>query len=315
MSEAHADTAAAASTPAAPSAGGQAAASGAAFGAAANGATTGGGGVTENPVEAFLAQIPEAIRGEAYFKDIKDVGNLATRAWNQAKLIGRDPETLVAIPGPDDQDGWTKVWDQLGRPAKPDEYGFVAPTLPEGLTIDEQLQTGFATKAHELGLSKKQAGQLYDWWNASRGAQWQAIQGAEIAAKEASVAQMRQEFGQAFDEKIALVDATIDALDREMKTNGGLQEAITAMPFESRLALSKLFLHIAPMLREDILIGGRDAQGASGILSPTEAQQQINALLADPQFTKAYYDKRQPGHDAAVARMLRLHEQRVVTPA
>lgn len=308
MSEAHIDTAGAASASAAAEAGA------AAGPAAANGATTGAGGAP-NPIEAFLALIPEGIRGEAYFKDIKDVPNLATRAYNQAKLIGRDPNSLVAIPGPEDGEGWSKIWDQLGRPAKPDEYGFTAPQLPEGLPVDEQLQSGFAAKAHELGLSKKQAGQLYEWWNASRGAQWEAIQGAETAARSAAEQQMRGEFGHAFEQKVALVDATIDALDREMKTGGELQNAIKAMPFESRLALSKLFLHVAPLLKEDSLIGGRDAQGGSGIPSPTEARQQINAKLADPDFTKAYYDKRQPGHQAAVDTMQRLHEYLVVPTA
>lgn len=299
MSEARTDTAASAN--ALPATGGAAAAAA----SAANGATTADGG---NPAEAFLALIPEGIRSEAYFKDIKDVPNLATKAYNQAKLIGRDPDSLVAIPGPEDGEGWAKVWDQLGRPAKPDEYGFAAPKLPEGLSVDEGLQSGFAAKAHELGLSKKQASQLYEWWNASRGAQWEAIQGAETAARTAAEAQMKAEFGQAFDQKVALVDATIDALDREMKTNGELHNAIKAMPFESRLALSKLFLHVAPLLKEDTLIGGRDAQGGLGIPSPIEARQQINALLADSDFTKAYYDKRVPGHQAAVERMQRLHE-------
>ena len=306
MSEAHTD---------AGTAGTGTAGAASATGAAAQPTATTGAGGAPNPIEAFLAQIPEGIRGEAYFKDIKDVPNLATRAYNQAKLIGRDPNSLVAIPGPEDGEGWAKIWDQLGRPAKPDEYGFIAPTLPEGLSADENLQSGFAAKAHELGLSKKQAGQLYEWWNATRGAQWEAIQGAETAARTAAEQQMRQEFGQAFEQKVALVDATIDALDREMKTNGGLHDAIKAMPFELRLALSKLFLHVAPLLKEDSLIGGRDAQGGSGIPSPTEARQQINAKLADPDFTKAYYDKRQPGHQAAVETMQRLHEYLVVPAA
>jgi hypothetical protein len=270
-----------------------------------NGATTGAGGAAAG-IEGFLALIPEAIRSEAYFKDIKDVPNLATKAYNQAKLIGRNPDSLVAIPGPDDAEGWSKVYDQLGRPANANEYGFAAPTLPEGLSLDPELLNGFGAKAHELGLSKKQAASLYEWWNQARSGQWTQIQASETAARSAAEAAMKAEFGQAFDDKIKLVDQTIDALDREMKTNGELHEAVKAMPFEARLALSKLFLHVAPMLKEDSVVGG-GGQGGEGAVTPTEARQQINGLLADKDFTAAYYDKRAPGHQAAVERMLKLH--------
>src|SRR5579885_1096121 len=114
----------------------------------------------EDPTAAFLAQVPENIRGEAYFKDIKDVPTLALKAYPQAKLIGRDPETMVVIPGPDDAEGWARLWQKLGRPEKPEEYKFAAPQLPEGLTLDESLHQAFTAKVHELGLSQRQAEQL-----------------------------------------------------------------------------------------------------------------------------------------------------------
>ena len=54
------------------------------------------------------------------------------------------------------------------------------------------------------------------------------------------------------------------------------------------------------------------AAAAPGIAA---AKAEIDRLLKDPQFTKAYYDKRQPGHDEAVAEMGRLHQALIVPSA
>jgi hypothetical protein len=64
---------------------------------------------------------------------------------------------------------------------------------------------------------------------------------------------------------------------------------------------------IGSQLQEDRILG-KDGGGASSALSPAEAQQQINALQADPAFRKSYLDRADPGHADAVTKMTRLYQ-------
>ena len=71
--------------------------------------------------------------------------------------------------------------------------------------------------------------------------------------------------------------------------------------------LAKLFAHLGKQMQEDGVIG--KASGASGMLSPGEARQQISAHQGDPNFMKAYRDKSAPGHAEAVAKMQGFYAQ------
>ncbi|HEV2189672.1 MAG TPA: hypothetical protein VGR70_20855 [Stellaceae bacterium] len=277
---------------------------GAAGGGAADGGAAGGG-----DVEAFLQQIPENIRGEAYFKDVKTTADLATRAFHQAKLVGLDKSLVLRLPATaDDAEGWNGVYNQLGRPESADKYTLEAPKdLPEGLTIAAELQKGFASTAHQLGLTQKQVEGLFQWWNGSRAAQWKTLTEAETKAAAAVEKTIDERWGQAKAAKLAASETAIAHYDETLKLNGELSNAIKAMPAASRVALGELFAHLGERLAEDGFVG-KGGEGGQGALSPTEARQEINARLGDKQFMDAYQNPRHPGHKDAVDKMLELHE-------
>lgn len=79
-------------------------------------ATRYAGAVTPKPLAEIL---PKDIAGEAYFKDIKTVDDLAKKAFHQAKMIGKDPNALVEFPGANaTPEQLAPIYDRLGRPAK-----------------------------------------------------------------------------------------------------------------------------------------------------------------------------------------------------
>jgi len=65
-----------------------------------------------------------------------------------------------------------------------------------------------------------------------------------------------------------------------------------------------LFNYMAATLHEDGVLTGK-AFGESALQSPVEAQQQINALMADKNFMKNYMNpnRRDPAKIEAMARM------------
>lgn len=284
-------------------------------GGSGGGAGAGGDGGTPPPPADFLTQIPEEIRGEAYFKDIKDIGGLATRAFHQAKLIGVPPEQVIRLAGPDDKAGWDGIWNRLGRPEAADKYQLGDPAkVPDGLTIVPEVKTAFAQKAHELGLSQKQADALYQWQNSQRITGFETAMQGERQGLAAAEQALKNAWGAAYDQKIGATNQLVDTLDRELQLGGELDAALKHMPAASRVALGKAFDRLATLYREHGVVGSGGG-GGEGALSPAEAMQQINALLADAEFTKAWRDRTAPGHAEAIARMGRLSEFAAARPA
>ena len=255
---------------------------------------------------AFAETLPADIRGEASFRDIKDLDGLARSYLNAAKMVGLDKSRLVAIPGPDDKDGWDKVYAAIGRPEAADKYQFKAPTLPEGLKVDEKLQTAFAGKAHELGITQRQAAGLYEWWNAARAGEFTQAQetGKQRQADAMKALKEDKDFGG------AAFDQNLDLARRGLAHYAG--EELVAELERSGLgdhpALIKAFAKLGRQAQEDGVLG-KGAGGAAAQKSPAEAQQEIAALRNDDQFMKAYGKKSAPGHAEAIEKMARLYEQ------
>lgn len=272
-------------------------------------AGAGGGASGVAPPPTFIEQIPEAIRGEAYFKDVADVGALATRAFNQAKLIGVPPDQLVRLAGPDDAAGWDAIYAKLGRPESADKYQLADPQgLPEGLVLDPGVKTGLATLAHELGLNQKQTAKLYEKTINGRVEAFKTALSGEADGLRQAEATLKTEWGAAYEQKIAGINTAIDRIDAELKLGGGLEQAIAQMPAGSRVALAKAFDRIAGLYNEHTVTGSGGPGGMGGALTPAAAQQQISAMWADPQVAKTLRDQHAPGHADALARMQKFYE-------
>jgi hypothetical protein len=86
-------------------------------------------------------------------KKIENVGALADMAFNGEKLIGGLGENTLARP----QAGKLGEWmaanaDVLGKPAKPEEYAWNKPKLPDGMDFDTEKEAAFRKFAHERNL-------------------------------------------------------------------------------------------------------------------------------------------------------------------
>lgn len=257
----------------------------------------------------FLDLIPEDIRGDASFRDIKDVGNLARSFVNAQKLVGAPPDQVIRLAGADDAAAWNGIWNRLGRPEAVDGYQLADPAeIPAGLALSAEHKTAFAAAAHQLGLTQKQADGLYQHLNTGRIAAFAAQQTGHTEALRATETALKGELGQAYERVAEDGNAAVDHLDRTLKLGGKLEAAIKQMPAEARAPLFKAFGEIGRTLREDKVIGQGSSTGNAGALSPAEARQAIDALWRDQDFVKAARDRRHPGHQAAVDRNLALHE-------
>jgi hypothetical protein len=176
-------------------------------------ATTGGVGGGTVPAAppaplAFADTLPEDIRTDPVFRDIRDLDGLARTFHGQAKFIGIPRDRLLALPAdPADAEAMAPIYDRLGRPEKPEAYQFKTDALPEGVTRDEATEGWFRSTAHKLGLSQRQASALFEAWNAHVGERIGAATRQSAQAHEAAIGALKTEWGDAFDEKLRVAKA------------------------------------------------------------------------------------------------------------
>ncbi len=218
---------------------------------------------------------------------------LASYAGLEA-MIGGDKLALPGKGAP--PEAWDKVWERLGRPAKPEGYALEKP--PEAAFYSDETAGKFRAAAHQAGLSAAQAGALHDWWlgemaaGAAAGAEQVAVAEGELARK------LELAWGSGRDEKLEGA--------RRAARHFGLGEA-QLLKLESLAGDFRLLDGLAAMgalLGEDSLVGRRTESATQA-----QAQSELRRLEADPEFRRAYVERGHPGHGEAVRRMTELAER------
>lgn len=216
----------------------------------------------------------EDLKGYVQNKGWKDPAELAVGYQNLEKLLGG--EKIPMPKGADDTEGWNRVYEALGRPNTPADYGLKS---PDGQETD--FSKAAATKFHELGISAQQAASLTEWWNAQNQAAVEAQNSTIAQNTEAQLSDLRKEWGGAYDENIEM--------GRRAAREFGLgQEKLSAI--ESAIGtgeLVKLMAQIGRGMTEHTFEGGKSTGNSFG-MTPAAAQQRIGALKADPSWSAKY---------------------------
>jgi len=263
---------------------------------------TGNQGTVTLNAENWREFIPPELKEEPSLAPIKDIGTVFKSYVSGQKLIGG--EKLVVPTGAlDTPENWDAVYSKLGRPAKPEEYAFEKKGLPEGLSWNETMEKGFMTQAHALGLSKKQAQGIFNFYNDSVIQEFTTLQEQEAKAKEDASKALREAFG-------AEAPKAMDLVGKVAKTFSGSDENAQAiMAVVERVPLLAVLLaKIGQGLREDSLKRG-DA-GATFDLTPEGANQKKMDIMTNKEnpLNAAYFDKRHARHAEALEEVLRLNE-------
>lgn len=261
------------------------------------------GAVTPKP---FAETLPEDIRGNVSFKDMKGVDDLAKSYLGQAKLLGVPKDQLLVMPkDAADKEGWNAIYSKIGRPESADKYVPPKLALPEGVTLKEDEQKAFAAAAHELGISQRQYEGLMAW-EANRvvtGRQGAAAESKK--ADEQAVGALNTEWGAAYEQKSNLAISAVQHFSADLKLGDALENELVKN-MKAFPAISKVFAHLGAQLQEDGLLG--KGGGGGGALSPGEAEQQINAKRADPQFAARLQHSNKQIREAAAAELLPFYE-------
>lgn len=252
-----------------------------------------------NPRDAFIAMLPEDLRGEGVFANHQSVADLAKSYVSAAKMVGLDKNSLLPIPRDDSKEAWDAVYSKLGRPETPDAYSLDAYKDAADPTVLKE----WAGKLHGLGLNQKQVdGILGDFFGSSK-----AAQEAMAAEKEQRYAswndEVTKELGMAKDRKL---DAAVNLIEKNM--GDGALDFIAEHPdvFKDPRMVKFLVAMTDKTGESSVLLA--NGQTTNGALSPADAQQQLSALKSNPEYMKAMLDKGHPQHDYFVNQQSKLFE-------
>jgi len=253
------------------------------------GADTGAAGTQATPWNAGFDEDTQAYVG---VKGWQSPADLLTSYRNLEKFAGGS-KALVELPGEDaDPQKINEFYAKLGRPDSPDKYDLKMPA-----DADPKVTDFYKNLAHKHGLSAKQAAGLYGEWNEFVTGLGHQSEAEMVAASEREVADVKKEWGQAFEQNL-------DAGRRAAAALGYDQAKLDAM--EAKLGTAetlRLFATLGSKMGEDSFAGG-EREGSSFALSPATAKQQIADLKMDNQFMAKYLN----GDKDAIAKMTRLME-------
>lgn len=151
----------------------------------------------------LLSAIPEQLRGEAVFQNIREdnpVEDLATQFLHAQKLVGVEKMPAPKENWTDEQ--WGQLYDRLGRPKTMNDY-----QMPETqAALDDAAVGQFKELAHKAGLTSKQFQAVVDFHNQYYGNLQTQAETQSDQQLEQGLMTLRQEWGDQYEENLDVAE-------------------------------------------------------------------------------------------------------------
>ena len=238
------------------------------------------------------SSMPVGLKDEPSLQTFDSVDKLAKSYVNAVKKIGGNPENLVSLP--QEGESWDEIYSKLGKPDRADDYDFGED--------DEGVMDDFKNFAHQNNLTQNQADNLLDLFSEIQQDEAQNEQKAMDDLKVETTMGLQKEWGKNYD-------GNLDYARRAYAQFGTpeLTEIMDGSGFGNHPEVIKAFSRVGQLLGEEALAVGTGL--GRNQMSPQAAQEEIQALYSDKEFSKAYRDNRDPSHQTAMKKMDRLFKQ------
>ncbi len=233
-----------------------------------------------NLTPAWMAQLPDDLKGNETFTPFKTIGDFAS---SHLQTVGKVQElegklgAAVMIPGENATDEERSAfYGRLGRPEKPDEYTLGEVPVPAGFTDEQQKKVyqersaedvqWFRSEAHRLGLSKAQAEGMFASFVNRNHEFYATLEANRQNAMKTAVDEMKKDpawAGDNFQKNLVIVD-------QAMKEFGSpeLKAWFDATGQGNNPLIVKFFHKIGLALADDTFVPGqRGGQASTGVLS------------------------------------------------
>ena len=210
-------------------------------------------------------------------KGFKEPTDILNSYQNFEKLMGGPKEKLVRLPDKPDAPEWNDVYEKMGRPKDPKEYG-----LGTGEADDKDFAEWAGKTFHELGFSKGQAEKLINKWGQYY--DQRNTQGQEMKSKLAleQETKLKSKWGNNFEAEMNVARSAAKAFGMPPEVADKLEEAI------GYGATIEFLNSVGKKMGEGTFEDGNSGAGNTFALSPNAARDKLKILQADPQWTSNY---------------------------
>jgi len=232
--------------------------------------------------------MPEGLRDEPSLQTFDSVDKLAKSYVNAVKKIGANPDNLISLP--QEGESWDNLFNQIGRPEKPDGYDF---------GDDEGVLDDFREFAHQTGLSQDQAENILNLFgDIQEEEKTQRVKEIEDLALDTKI-NLQKEWGNKYEGKIDMATRAFAQF-----SSPELKSIMNETGLGNHPEMIRAFSKIGEILGEDSLVVGTGM--GSTQFSPQQARVEIQNLYSDKEFSEAYRDNRNSGHKSAMNKMDKL---------
>jgi hypothetical protein len=248
-------------------------------------ATEADGSVDVQATAQNAGQVPEAFDWSAHLNG-EELGLIQNKHYNTpadlvrayqhaVSKIGADPDSLVKLPDPSDNESLAKFFQKAGMPEDPAQY-----QMPENLGEDgaEWMRSTF----HQAHLTADQANAMAQAMVERETANEAESEAAVLARSQSEAEEVKSEWGPQFTQKVELAKRG-QALLGDMGLDGEAFEAI------ERGIGTRAFMHMLANLGgrtgEDSFVSGNQSNNSLG-MTADQATAKLRELRADSEWQK-----------------------------
>lgn len=203
---------------------------------------------------AWKAQTSKELQDDDRLDRFSTISELGKSYLELEGKIGKS----VEIPGDNaTAEELDAFYKRIGRPEKSDDYEFDRPDLPEGAAYDEALEKEYRETALKLGLTKRQAADLWAMQTARVVAQVNDQAAARRNELEQTKQEVRKLYGGQADHELALVQNFMRTTAE--RVSPGICKRVEASGLGNSVELIKLMNHFAHRTTEDSFV--RNGEG------------------------------------------------------
>ncbi len=234
--------------------------------------------------EGWRGTLEEELREDKSLMSFKSVGDLAKSFVNTKRMVGKN---VIAVPSDISTEGeWQEYHKAGGRPETVEDYDLKAPEgFPEELVTQifpEDRMTKWKERFFKGGVSQKAAKDFINEFAQDMLADYKLSEQTKTTQAEEMVAGLSTDWGAAFEQNkhlgnMAIAEGT--AGDDELKTR-----------IVDKYGNDPDFIRFSANLGKKFAEG--KPPGFASIPTPNDYQDQIEALMADPLYTKGTQSQR-----------------------
>ena len=235
--------------------------------------------------EGWQGTLGEEIRDEKSLLSFKNVGDLAKSFVTTKKMVGKN---VIAIPTDTSTEGeWQEYYKAGGRPETVADYNLAPPEgFPEEIkakVFPEGRLEKWQERFFKGGVSKKAADVFIAEFTQDILADYQSIQQAKEIAMTELKSGLTTKWGAAYEQ-------------RKHFGNMAIEEGTTGDDALKERLLAKPWINDPDFVEYSSNLGGKFSEGKppgfDAIPTPSVYQEQIDALMADPLYTKGTQPQR-----------------------